>query len=50
MLPLDRWACPLIEIVDMQQATSVGVVIGASLSEPHTSKTFVGSSFYEYKR
>ena len=25
-------------------------LIGASLSEPHTSETFVGSSFYEYKR
>ena len=25
--PLDKWACPSIEIVDMQQATSVGVVI-----------------------
>ena len=25
------------------------VLIGASLSEPHTSETFVGSSFYEYK-
>ena len=25
-------------------------VIGASLSEPHTSDSFVGSSFYEYMR
>ena len=25
-------------------------IIGASLSEPHTSETFVGSSFYEYRR
>ena len=25
-------------------------IIGASLSEPHNSETFVGSSFYEYKR
>ena len=26
------------------------MIIGASLSEPDTSKCFVGSSFYEYKR
>ena len=25
-------------------------IIGASLSEPHTSDSFVGSSFYEYMR
>ena len=25
------------------------VVIGASLSDPHTSESFVGSSFYKYK-
>ena len=25
-------------------------IIGASLSEPHTSESFVGSSFYEYEQ
>ena len=31
----------------MDSATDL---IGASLSEPHTSESFVGSSFYEFKR
>ena len=25
-------------------------LVGASLSEPHTSKSFIGSSFYEHKQ
>ena len=33
-----------------QQAHWVATIIGASLSEPHTSESFVGSSFYEYMR
>ena len=28
----------------------LGHLIGASLSEPYTSESFVGSSFYEFKR
>ena len=33
-----------------KQKSVNNTIIGASLSEPHTSETFVGSSFYEYKR
>ena len=34
MLPIDKWVCPLIEIVEMQQATSAGAGIQFTTCRP----------------
>ena len=33
-LPIDKWVCPTIEIVEMQQVTSAGAGIATSKCRP----------------